>query len=94
MSTSILVAYSTKHGSTQEVAEAIAAALREGGLGVDCRPLKEVQSIEGYAAVVLGAPLYMFYVSLTQGRQALPVAPSSSPRGTTGSGLRAGAISR
>jgi flavorubredoxin len=94
MSASILVGYVTRYGSTQDVAEVVAATVRAGGLAVDCRPLKEVQSIEGYAAVVLGAPLYMFYVSLTQGRQALPVAPSSSPRGTTGSGLRAGAISR
>ena len=29
MSASILVAYATKYGSTQEVAEAVAAALRE-----------------------------------------------------------------
>ena len=31
MSASILVAYATKYGSTQEVAEAIAATLREDG---------------------------------------------------------------
>ena len=60
MSASILVAYATKYGSTQEVGEAIAAALREGALAVDCRPLKDVQTLEGYTAVVLGAPLYMF----------------------------------
>jgi menaquinone-dependent protoporphyrinogen oxidase len=60
MSTSILVGYATRYGSTQEVAEAIAATLREGGLAVDCRPLKEVQTLEGYTAVVVGAPLYMF----------------------------------
>ena len=60
MSASILVGFATRTGSTQEVAETIAAALREGGLAVDCRPLKEVQTLEGYGAVVLGAPLYMF----------------------------------
>ena len=60
MSASILVGFATRTGSTQEVAEAIAAALREGGLAVDCRPLKEVQTLERYTAVVLGAPLYMF----------------------------------
>ena len=60
MSASILVGFATRTGSTQEVAEAIAAALREGGLTVDCRPLKEVQTLERYTAVVLGAPLYMF----------------------------------
>jgi flavorubredoxin len=35
MSASVLVAYATRYGSTQEVAEAVAATLREGGLEVD-----------------------------------------------------------
>jgi len=60
MSSSILVAYATKYGSTQEVAEAIAATLREGGLAVDLQPLRQVKTLEGYGAVVMGAPLYMF----------------------------------
>jgi menaquinone-dependent protoporphyrinogen oxidase len=33
----VLVAYATKHGSTREVAEAIAATLREQGFAVDRR---------------------------------------------------------
>ena len=60
MSSSILVAYATKYGSTQEVAEAIAATLREGGLAVDLQLLRQVKTLEGYGAVVMGAPLYMF----------------------------------
>ena len=60
MSASILVAYATRYGSTQEVAESIAAALREGGQMVDCQPAKQVRSLDGYGAIVLGAPLYMF----------------------------------
>ena len=60
MSSSILVGYETKYGSTQEVAEAIAAALREGGLEVDLQPVRAVRDLAGYGAVVLGAPLYMF----------------------------------
>jgi menaquinone-dependent protoporphyrinogen oxidase len=81
MSASILVAYATKQGSTQEVAEAIAAALREDGTAVDCRPLKEVKTLEGYAAVVVGAPLYMFRwhkdakIFLSRHRQALMARP-------------------
>ena len=35
MSDSILVGYATRYGSTQEVAGAIAATLRESGLEVD-----------------------------------------------------------
>ena len=60
MSTSILVAYATRYGSTQEVAQAIASILRESGLVVDQKPLREVRSLEAYRAVVLGAPLFMF----------------------------------
>ena len=61
MSASILVAYATKYGSTQEVDEAVAAAVREDGQTVDCRPAKEVRSLDGYTAVIVGAPLYMFH---------------------------------
>lgn len=61
MSASVLVAYATRYGSTQEVAEAVAATLREHGLKVDLQPMREVRSLEGYRAVVLGAPLYMFH---------------------------------
>jgi menaquinone-dependent protoporphyrinogen oxidase len=60
MSSSILVGYATKYGSTREVAEAIAATLREGGLEVDLQPMRAVRTLEGYGAVVMGAPLYMF----------------------------------
>jgi menaquinone-dependent protoporphyrinogen IX oxidase len=35
MSDKLLVAYATRYGSTKEVAEEIAAALREGGSVVD-----------------------------------------------------------
>jgi len=60
MSASILVAYATRYGSTQEVAEAVAATLRERGIAVDIQPMRGVRGLEGYRAVVLGAPLYMF----------------------------------
>jgi menaquinone-dependent protoporphyrinogen oxidase len=59
VTTRVLVAFATKYGSTQEVAESIAAALRERGLEVDVQPMREVRSLEGYRAVVLGAPLYI-----------------------------------
>lgn len=55
----ILVAYATKYGSTQEVAEAVAADLRECGLRVDIQPARKVQDVGNYDAVVLGAPLYI-----------------------------------
>ena len=58
MTALILVAYATKHGSTQEVAEAIAATLREHALEVEVKPASEVRALDRYGAVVLGAPLY------------------------------------
>ena len=53
------MAYAPKYGFTQEVAEAIAVALREDGLAVDVQPLKAVTALQDYHAVVLGAPLHM-----------------------------------
>jgi menaquinone-dependent protoporphyrinogen oxidase len=59
MSNSILVAYATKHGSTREVAEAVAATLAEQGTAVEVRPAAEVTDVGPYDAVVLGGSLYM-----------------------------------
>lgn len=59
MSDSILVAYATRYGSTQEIAEAVAATLRESGLEVDIQPMRKVRTLEGFRASVLGAPLYI-----------------------------------
>lgn len=56
----ILVAYASSHGAMQEVAEVIAETLREQGCSVDLQLARNVRSLEGYNAVVLGAPLYMF----------------------------------
>ena len=53
-----LVAYATKHGSTREIAEAIAAELEESGLTVDCRAAATVSTIAGYDLVVLGSAVY------------------------------------
>jgi menaquinone-dependent protoporphyrinogen oxidase len=55
----ILVAYATKHGSTQEVAHIVAAELREEGLEAELREAAAVDSVEGYDAIVLGGSIYM-----------------------------------
>jgi menaquinone-dependent protoporphyrinogen oxidase len=57
--TDVLVAYASKRGSTAEIAQAIADALRESGLGVDCAAAAEVTSVEPYDAVVLGSAVYI-----------------------------------
>ncbi|HET90760.1 MAG TPA: flavodoxin [Chloroflexi bacterium] len=59
MSDAVLVVYVTRYGSTQEVAERVAEVMRENGLQVDVKPARQVRTLEGYRAVVLGAPLYI-----------------------------------
>jgi menaquinone-dependent protoporphyrinogen oxidase len=59
MANTVLVAYATRYGSTQEVAEAIAATLRNRGLQATLQAARDAASLDGYDAVVLGAPLYI-----------------------------------
>ena len=58
MTTRALVAYGSRHGSTAEIAEAIAATLRGEGVEVDVRPAGEVDALECYPAVILGSAVY------------------------------------
>ena len=57
---SVLVGYASRYGSTREVAEAVAETLRGTGCEVKFQALGEVRSLEGFSAVVMGAPLFMF----------------------------------
>jgi menaquinone-dependent protoporphyrinogen oxidase len=61
MSNVILVGYATRSGSTKEVAEAVAVSFRESGQEVDLQPMRNVRTLDGYRALVLGAPLFMFH---------------------------------
>jgi menaquinone-dependent protoporphyrinogen oxidase len=53
-----LVAYASKNGSTEEIAQAIAEELRSHGLEADCREAGEVRDLKPYGAVVLGSAVY------------------------------------
>lgn len=55
----VLVAVASRHGSTREIAGAIADELRAAGLDVDCREAGEVTDVAGYDAAVLGSAVYM-----------------------------------
>jgi menaquinone-dependent protoporphyrinogen oxidase len=59
MTRPLLVAYATKHGSTEEVAEAIAATLRKQDLLVELHQAADVRDLAPYGGVVLGGALYM-----------------------------------
>ncbi len=53
----ILVAYSTNSDSTSEVADALAVELIQAGHNADVRLIKEVNDLNGYDGVVVGAPM-------------------------------------
>lgn len=55
----VLVAYASKRGSTEEIAEAVAAELRRSGLAVSCEPAESVDGLDSFDAVVLGSAVYM-----------------------------------
>ncbi len=54
----VLVAYATKHGSTAQIADTIAGALRNAGHEVDVQPVRSVASLSPYRAVVVGSAIY------------------------------------
>jgi menaquinone-dependent protoporphyrinogen oxidase len=54
----ILVAFATRFGSTQEIAEAVGATLRERGAAVEVRRAQDVAAIAQYRAVVVGSPVH------------------------------------
>ncbi len=83
MTGTILVAHASKYGSTREVAESVAATLRERLLRVEVREAGEVEQLDEYAGVVLGGGIYMgrwhrdargFVKHFEQDLAALPVA--------------------
>jgi len=55
----ILLVCATRHGSTCEVADAIAEELRAAGHSVDQRPVAEAPGPAGYDAVLVGGPMIM-----------------------------------
>jgi menaquinone-dependent protoporphyrinogen oxidase len=58
MAAHILVAYTTRKGSTAEIALAVAKELEKAGALVTVADMTTVSSLEGYNAVVIGAPVY------------------------------------
>jgi menaquinone-dependent protoporphyrinogen IX oxidase len=54
-----LVVYATKHGSTREIADAVATELRAAFRDVDVREAGSAPPPSGYDAVVVGGPMIM-----------------------------------
>lgn len=58
----ILVAYASRKGSTGEIAMAISKELEGAGHGVTVAQLKEINSVDSYNAIVIGAPVYTGHI--------------------------------
>jgi menaquinone-dependent protoporphyrinogen oxidase len=54
----VLIAAATRHGATAEIAQVIGDALRERGLDPTVLEPEQVDSVDGYDAVVLGSAVY------------------------------------
>ncbi len=88
----VLVAYASRHGATQGIAERIAETLRARGLDAEARPAASVKSVAEYDAFVIGSAAYMFHwlkdasAFVRRNRAALAAKPvwlfSSGPLGT------------
>ncbi|UCC65378.1 MAG: hypothetical protein JSV36_10180, partial [Anaerolineae bacterium] len=55
----VLVAYATKSGSTAGVAQAIGQELAGDEVHVDVHPIREVDDLSSYDAVIVGGPMIM-----------------------------------
>lgn len=54
----VLVAYSSKHGSTYDIAERIAEMLRQRGKDVEVHTVEAVKDAGAYEAAVIGSAVY------------------------------------
>jgi menaquinone-dependent protoporphyrinogen IX oxidase len=54
----VLVAYASKHGATQGIAEHIAEQLRQPGKQAEARPVEEVSDPSSYDVFVIGSAVY------------------------------------
>lgn len=54
----VLIAYSSWHGSTAEIAKGIAAVLTREGITVDVVSIRKAPDLEGYDAVVIGSAVH------------------------------------
>jgi menaquinone-dependent protoporphyrinogen oxidase len=89
---SVLVAYASRHGATQGIAERIADRLRQDGVDAVARPAAEVRDVTAYEAFVIGSAAYMFHwlgeatTFVKRNRETLAARPvwlfSSGPIGT------------
>jgi menaquinone-dependent protoporphyrinogen oxidase len=54
----VLVAYGSRHGSTEGIARRIASSLQAEGIDAAAQPVEAVQDIDGYDGFVIGSAVY------------------------------------
>ncbi len=59
MTEKTLIIYATRAGSTAEIATAVGQTLAASGLNIEVKPVKQVASLTGYQAVLLGSAIRM-----------------------------------
>jgi menaquinone-dependent protoporphyrinogen oxidase len=87
----VLVAYASRHGATEGIAQRIAETLRASGADAEALPVAAVSDLRGYDAFVIGSAVYMFHwmkeatTFLRRNREVLAARPvwlfSSGPLG-------------
>ena len=55
----VLIAYTTKRGSTREVAERVGEVLKAKGMEVTVADIKDKPEVTGFDAAIVGAPVMM-----------------------------------
>ena len=55
----VLVAYASKHGSTRGIAEAIGGRFLDRRVEAVVRPIRDVDGLESYEAIVIGSAVYL-----------------------------------
>ncbi len=53
----VLIAYASKCGSTAEIARTVGETISKNGIFVDVKPINEIDSIDGYDAVITGSAI-------------------------------------
>lgn len=54
----VLVAYASKHGSTEEIAHALATRIRDHGIEAEATPISRIADLDDAEAVVVGSAVY------------------------------------
>ena len=61
MQRTVLVAYASRHGSTEGIAQRIAATLQVKNVDATAAPIGDIRDVDGYDGYVIGSAVYAFH---------------------------------